>query len=78
MLELLLKAHRPEKYRENGASVLINNHQRHAEIALIEQPTLSPAAVASFEEARRMIMLEQVDAAKQLEPSTAPELPNRD
>jgi hypothetical protein len=56
---------------------LINNHQRHARIALLEQATLSPETLAIFE-LRRMIMLEQGDAAKQLEPSTAPELPSRD
>ena len=33
MLELLLKAHRPEKYRESGANVLINNRQQNAEKA---------------------------------------------
>jgi hypothetical protein len=54
---------------------LINNHQRHAEIAVIEQPTLSPETLAIFEEARRMVLLEQADAAKQLEPRTARELP---
>jgi hypothetical protein len=58
MLELLLKAHRPEKYRESGASVLINNHQQNAEIAVVAPPVLSPAAASMLEEARRLVMLE--------------------